>query len=262
MLPNATTPPTIAVIPVRNTNMAGINADSFTALIRSKLSERANGKVVFLARDINGKAIEQLLDEKDLKKLDMVKTKKMKDLYGVDYFLSGELISEGMSTNSGPRVNATKRLNVMLIDADDGSVPAEKLVTLGCRANRAVEAAATADDKQKAALIAEGVHCRRLVAARVRQQARSLFKGTAKTKGKVARDKWRENEDVVHILFDKIAPQFKGRNGGYTRILLLGGTQGKWAGQRRGDAAKMAIIDFGEDASAAPAEAPAAEVAK
>ncbi|MEN9572950.1 MAG: hypothetical protein RL514_805 [Verrucomicrobiota bacterium] len=156
----------------------------------------------------------------------------------------------------------SKRITTTLAKAKVLRPVVEKLVTLGCRANRAVESAATADDKQKAALIAEGVHCRRLVAARVRQQARSLFKGTAKTKGKVARDKWRENEDVVHILFDKIAPQFKGRTGGYTRILQLGGTKGKWAGQRQGDAAQMAIIEFVENEPPAPVEAPKAEVAK
>jgi large subunit ribosomal protein L17 len=156
----------------------------------------------------------------------------------------------------------SKRITTTLAKAKVLRPVVEKLVTLGCRANRAVEAAATADEKQKAALIAEGVHCRRLVAARVRQQARSLFKGTTKTKGKVARDKWRENEDVVHILFDKIAPQFKGRTGGYTRILQLGGTKGKWAGQRQGDAAQMAIIEFVENETAAPVEAPKAEAAK
>jgi TolB-like protein len=152
-LANAATPPTIAVIPVRNTNLAGLNADSFTELIRAKIAEQANGKVVFLAREKNGKAIEELLNEKDLKKLDMVQTKKMKELFGVDYFLGGELISEGIATagvttatstwltERGNQVsggttttsldpNVTKQLNVMLIDADDGSVPVEKLVTL------------------------------------------------------------------------------------------------------------------------------------
>ena len=147
----------------------------------------------------------------------------------------------------------SKRITTTLAKAKALRPVMEKMVTLGCRANRCIEAAATADDKQKAALTAESLHCRRLVAARVRQQPRTNFKGTPTVKGKVLRDKWRENEDVVHILFDKIAPLFKGRPGGYTRILQLG--------QRQGDAAQLAIIEFVEN-EAPPAEAPKADAAK
>jgi len=80
------------------------------------------------------------------------------------------------------------------------------------------------------------LHDRRLVAARLRQQPRSLFKGTPKRKGATARATWRENEDVVHILFDQIAPNFKERQGGYTRIIRLN--------QRQGDAAQRAILEW------------------
>jgi large subunit ribosomal protein L17 len=148
----------------------------------------------------------------------------------------------------------SKRITTTLAKAKVLRPVVEKLVTLGRRGNRAVEAAATADDKKKAAFIAENVHCRRLVAARVRQHARTHFIGTPTVKGKVLRAKWRENEDVVHILFDKIAPLFKTRNGGYTRILKLG--------ERRGDAAQLAIIEFVENETAAPVEAPKADAAK
>ena len=43
-------------------------------------------------------------------------------------------------------------------------------------------------------------------------------------------------EDVVKKLFDEIAPKYAERNGGYTRVTRIG--------ERRGDAAEMAIIEL------------------
>lgn len=44
------------------------------------------------------------------------------------------------------------------------------------------------------------------------------------------------DEDVVHKLFNEIAPKYEERNGGYTRVLKTG--------FRRGDAAPMAILEL------------------
>ena len=43
-------------------------------------------------------------------------------------------------------------------------------------------------------------------------------------------------EDVAHKLFKEIAPQYADRNGGYTRVTRTG--------ERRGDAAEMAVIEL------------------
>ncbi|MDI9424207.1 MAG: 50S ribosomal protein L17 [Spirochaetota bacterium] len=52
-----------------------------------------------------------------------------------------------------------------------------------------------------------------------------------------------KNRDILKKLFDDIAPRFKGRNGGYTRLYLLG--------RRPGDAAEMAIVELVERKAAA-----------
>ena len=137
-----------------------------------------------------------------------------------------------------------RRITTTLAKAKAVQPVAERLVTLGKRGNAAVAAASAADDKGKATRLAENVHCRRLVAARLHQQPRSLFRSKAE------RLQWRGSEDVVHLLFDKIAPVYKDRAGGYTRIVKL-------AALRRGDAGQAAIIEWvdlpAESAPAAPA---------
>src|SRR5207248_4275601 len=74
-----------------------------------------------------------------------------------------------------------------------------------------------------------GIHHRRLAVARLHQ------------------------EDAAKILFKDIAPAFKDRNGGYTRIIRMN--------QRQGDAATRAILEWVDFVAETPAEetAPAAE---
>lgn len=58
--------------------------------------------------------------------------------------------------------------------------------------------------------------------------------------------------DAAKTLFAEIAPAFKDRKGGYTRIIRLG--------QRQGDASQSAILEWVDFTPVAPAEvAPAAE---
>ena len=118
-----------------------------------------------------------------------------------------------------------KRVATTLAKAKAARSVAEKILTLG-----------------KAGTI----HARRLAAARLRQHARTLHNS------KAVREAWRQNEDVVRILFEDLAPGFKERNGGYTRIIKLG--------QRQGDAAQRAIlewVDVSGPAAAEPVEAKA-----
>jgi len=58
-------------------------------------------------------------------------------------------------------------------------------------------------------------------------------------------------EGAAKILFKEIAPAFKDRQGGYTRIIKMN--------QRIGDAAQRAILEWVDFAPAAPAEAAPAE---
>lgn len=116
-----------------------------------------------------------------------------------------------------------KRVTTTLAKARAARSVAEKMVTLGKSGS---------------------LHDRRLVAARLRQQPRSHFVGTPTVKGKTLREKWRLEEDVIRILFEDIAPKFKTRPGGYTRIVKLG--------PRQGDVAEMVILEWVEETAAEP----------
>ena len=104
-----------------------------------------------------------------------------------------------------------KRITTTLAKAKAARSVAEKILTLGKSGT---------------------LHDRRLVTARLHAHGRSL---------KLSKDeqkKWRESDDVVRILFEELAPLFKDRRGGYTRIVKLN--------QRNGDSAQLAILEWVE----------------
>ena len=120
-----------------------------------------------------------------------------------------------------------KRITTTVAKAKAARPVVEKMVTLGKRGT---------------------IHARRLATARLHAR------GTDTQLSKDQRKKWREQEDVVRILFDEIAPAFKERRGGYTRIVRLG--------ERQGDAAQLAILEWVDFVAPAPSAAeaePAAE---
>jgi large subunit ribosomal protein L17 len=106
---------------------------------------------------------------------------------------------------------------------------AERLLT---KAMRLGEVAYTAQEKLSAEDKARRLHAHRLVAAYIPRFGVRTAKGGATTK-----------VDLVEKIFLDLAKRFKGRPGGYTRIVKLG--------PRRGDNAPISIIEFvGELATA------------
>ncbi len=112
-----------------------------------------------------------------------------------------------------------KRVTTTLAKAKAARPVAEKMVTLGKRGP---------------------LQARRLVNARLHTH------GPTVQLTKDERRKWRQNEDVLRILFEEIAPAFKERNGGYTRIVKMD--------QRQGDSAQRAILEWVDFAPAVAGE--------
>jgi large subunit ribosomal protein L17 len=72
----------------------------------------------------------------------------------------------------------------------------------------------------------------------------TLSKGGTLHHRRLASARLHQDEDAIKILFNDIAPTQKDRNGGYTRIMKLG--------QRQGDAAQLAILEFVDVPVSAP----------
>lgn len=100
---DAKEPVKIAVIPVINTNLVNMNADSFTAMLRSEIVQVGGGRVQFLMPGV---------------------------VEGADYYLTGQFIPESMRTEG--IVNMASYIQVIedrvkrgqSLDITDGRVPA------------------------------------------------------------------------------------------------------------------------------------------
>ena len=126
-----------------------------------------------------------------------------------------------------------RRVTTTLAKAKAARVVADKMVTLSKKGQGE-----------------DSLQYRRLVAARLQHNNRRFFAAQKGVSGRARREKWRQEEDVVRILFEEITPDFASRNGGYTRVIKLG--------RRKGDAAEMAILEWVgeavEDSDEQPAE--------
>lgn len=69
-----------------------------------------------------------------------------------------------------------------------------------------------------------------------RQMLKVLYPVTAVDKEVKGKKKASKEVDMVAKLFDEIAPKYKNRNGGYTRIIKIG--------QRKGDAAMTVVLEL------------------
>ena len=119
-----------------------------------------------------------------------------------------------------------KRVTTTLAKAKAARSVAEKVVSLGKRGTP---------------------QARRLVAARLHTRGPAVTVQLSKDE----RKKWRTQDDIIRILFEDIAPAFKERHGGYTRIIRME--------QRPGDSAQKAILEWVDTITAPVEAAPVAE---
>ncbi len=110
------TAPKIALLPVKNSTRFLINQDIFTKKIRIQLNENAQGKVRFLARD----RIEDVMQERQRKRDNLVGAGKEADMMGVDYYLTGELM--GISKAAGGDRSDYISMSFQLIDAETSEI--------------------------------------------------------------------------------------------------------------------------------------------
>jgi penicillin-binding protein activator len=110
---NAAAPPRIVLDPVVNDTRFAINKDIFLTRMRGLLNSRAQGKMIFLARD----RMDALQKERDLKRQGQVTSTtdpNVQEFKGADFFLTGKL--SGMSTRTKDGTSDYVLYSFQLID--------------------------------------------------------------------------------------------------------------------------------------------------
>jgi len=153
----------IAVGSVRKTNVIGMNAESFLVMVRTRLAERSEGRVVFVSDQVSRHVLDAMEEGESGLGL------------GADCLLCGEFMAEGMQVAEGRQdvelkvkekrevftesyskedteeqtylfetkenPNVTKRFNCQLVVISDGTVLSEKMVLLENKVRSGIGAA-------------------------------------------------------------------------------------------------------------------------
>ena len=153
-MPNGTVtkPARIAIGEIKNTNIQGMNAESFLAMVRAKVAEHGEGKAAFVTSQASERVQQAMAAGEPLAEM------------GVDFVLCGEFLAQGIQVAEGEREvevtttqrreiigpevtreetdeettktverqnpNVTKRFNCQLVNARNETVAAEKMVRL------------------------------------------------------------------------------------------------------------------------------------
>src|SRR5690606_12260289 len=113
---NSATPPRIAFADVRNETNEIINTNMFVEKMRTLLRKNAQGKLLFLDREIS----QQIMDERDLKEGGVYSGQAKGLVSGADYFLTGQLSS--IDKVAGKNRSTYTRYAFRLTDANDSVI--------------------------------------------------------------------------------------------------------------------------------------------
>jgi PBP1b-binding outer membrane lipoprotein LpoB len=124
---NAQTTPRVVLDPVMNETRFPINKEIFLTRIRTLLNSKAQGKVIFLARE----RMDTLQREREMKQTGQVTSNtdpKLVEFKGADYFLTGKL--QGLTTRTQAGVSDYVLYSFQLIDARTTEIVWEDLAEI------------------------------------------------------------------------------------------------------------------------------------